>query len=94
MSRAPSKTPADLARRVSSWRGRDRSEDSSRGSSGGGEGGWRRETFRLPREKARETARDWFERFPKAAYLTEVESWRVLEDDLIEFTMRRLPSAD
>jgi hypothetical protein len=50
--------------------------------------------FRLPRDEARETARDWFERFPKAAYLTEVESWRVLDDDLIEFTMRRLPSAD
>lgn len=90
MSRQPTKTPADLARRVSSRRGRDRTEDSVRGS----EGGWRRETFRLPRDKARATARDWFERYPKAAYLTEVESWRVLDDDLIEFTMRRLPSAD
>lgn len=90
MSRQPTKTPADLARRVSSWRGRERGEDSVRGS----EGGWRRETFRLPRDKARAMARDWFERFPKAAYLTEVESWRVLDEDLIEFTMRRLPSAD
>ena len=90
MSRQPTRTPADLARRVSSWRGRERTEDSARGS----EGGFQRETFRLPREKARETARDWFERFPKAAYGTEVESWRVLDDDLIEFTMRRLPSAD
>jgi len=25
---------------------------------------------------------------------SEVESWRVLDDDVIEFTMRRLPSAD
>ena len=33
-------------------------------------------------------------RFPKAAYQTEIESWRVLPDDRIEFTMRRLPSAD
>jgi hypothetical protein len=35
-----------------------------------------------------------FTRFPKAAYMTEIESWRVLPDDRIEFTMRRLPSAD
>jgi len=49
---------------------------------------------RLPREQARETARAWFERYPKAAYMTRVESWRVMEDGRIEFTMRRLPSAD
>ena len=29
-----------------------------------------------------------------AAYMTEIESWRVLPGDRIEFTMRRLPSAD
>ncbi|MFL5122490.1 MAG: hypothetical protein ACJ8C8_18745, partial [Microvirga sp.] len=57
-------------------------------------GTWRRETYRLPREQARETAREWFERYPKAAYLTRVESWRLLDDGLVEFTMRRLPSAD
>jgi hypothetical protein len=55
---------------------------------------WRRETFTLPREAAREKARALFSRFPKAAYMTEVESWRELEGDCIEFTMRRLPSAD
>jgi len=26
--------------------------------------------------------------------MTEIESWRELPDDRIEFTMRRLPSAD
>jgi len=26
--------------------------------------------------------------------MTEIESWRELADDRIEFTMRRLPSAD
>jgi hypothetical protein len=26
--------------------------------------------------------------------MTEIESWRVLPGDRIEFTMRRLPSAD
>lgn len=55
---------------------------------------FRRETFALPREAAREKAREMFRRFPKAAYMTEVESWRVLPGDQIEFTMRWLPSAD
>ena len=58
------------------------------------EGSWRRETFRLPRTQARAKAREWFERFPKAAYMTEIESWRELADDEIEFVMRRLPTAD
>jgi hypothetical protein len=55
---------------------------------------FRRETFALPREAAREKARELLQRFPKAAYLTEIESWRELEGDRIEFTVRRLPSAD
>ncbi|MCP4318739.1 MAG: hypothetical protein GY789_22780 [Hyphomicrobiales bacterium] len=53
-----------------------------------------RETFRLPRGAAREKAQEWFRAWPKAAYWTEVESWRQLPDDEIEFTMRRLPTAD
>ena len=55
---------------------------------------WRRETHVLPRKEAREFARKFLKKYPKAAYWSEVESWRVLEDDVIEFTMRRLPSAD
>ncbi|MGI9351796.1 MAG: hypothetical protein ACR2O3_09555 [Rhizobiaceae bacterium] len=55
---------------------------------------WRRETRVLPREEAREFARNFMKKYPKAAYWTEVESWRVLDGDVIEFTMRRLPSAD
>jgi hypothetical protein len=55
---------------------------------------FRRETFALPREAAREKARELLRRFPKAAYQTEIESWRVLPGDCIEFTVRRLPSAD
>ena len=39
---------------------------------------FRRETFALPREQAREKAREMFRRFPKAAYMTEIESWREL----------------
>jgi hypothetical protein len=55
---------------------------------------FRRETFALPREDARAKAREMFRRYPKAAYMTEIESWRVLPGDRIEFTVRRLPSAD
>lgn len=53
-----------------------------------------RETFTLPRAAARVKAREWLDRYPKAAYWTAVESWRILPGDEVEFTMRRLPSAD
>jgi hypothetical protein len=56
--------------------------------------GFLRETFMLPREAARLKAREWFDRWPKQAYWTEVESWAERPDDMIEFTMRRLPAAD
>ena len=76
--------PADIARRAAkALSGRERPRDA-----------FRRETFALPREAAREKAREMFRRFPKAAYMTEIESWRELPGDRIEFTMRRLPSAD
>ncbi|MEI9803444.1 MAG: hypothetical protein WDN48_01940 [Pseudolabrys sp.] len=55
---------------------------------------FRRVTFSLPRAQARAKAREFFAAFPKAAYMTEVESWRELPGDVIEFTMRRLPTAD
>ncbi len=53
-----------------------------------------RQTYRLGLLDARAKAREWFAEYPKAAYWTEVESWRQLDNDQIEFTMRRLPSAD
>ncbi|MCX8255790.1 hypothetical protein RHAL1_03475 [Beijerinckiaceae bacterium RH AL1] len=59
-----------------------------------GESPWRRETFTLPRSEARAVAHEWFTAFPKAAYMTEIESWRELSDGQIEFTIRRLPTAD
>jgi hypothetical protein len=73
--------PGDLARRLAARR-------TAQGPA------FRRETFTLPREEARQKAREFLRRFPKAAYMTEVESWRELPDGRIEFTMRRLPSAD
>jgi hypothetical protein len=79
--------PIDLAARVASRRSR-------RSRATATEDAWRRETFCLPRDEARAKAREWFERFPKAAYMTEIESWREVAGDRIEFVIRRLPSAD
>jgi hypothetical protein len=56
--------------------------------------GYLRETFTLPRDIARTKARDFLKRYPKAAYMSAVESWRELPGGDIEFTMRRLASAD
>ena len=56
--------------------------------------GYLRETFTLPRDQARAKARDFLNRYPKAGYMSAVESWRELPGGVIEFTMRRLPSAD
>ena len=80
------KTPSDLAQRVGERR---RARAREQGSSL-----WRRETYTLPRVEARDKAQEWFQRFPKAAYMTEIEFWRELADGQIEFTIRRLPSAD
>lgn len=77
-----SRRPADIARRSAKVL-RARPRDA-----------FRRETFALPREQARAKAREMFDRFPKPAYMTEIESWRELPDGRIEFTMRRLPTAD
>jgi hypothetical protein len=75
--------PADIARRLGKR---------ARATAGGD--AWRRETYTLPRTEAREKAREWFGKYPKAAYMTEIEFWRELSDGRIEFTIRRLPSAD
>jgi hypothetical protein len=72
--------PRDLADRMA---GQSRHED-----------GFLRETFTLPRDKARIRARDFLVRYPKQAYMSCVESWRELPDGDIEFTMCRLRSAD
>lgn len=79
------KRPADLAKRVAD--GRDRRKLTHTDA-------FRRVTFTLPREAARTKAREMFARYPKTAYMTEIESWRELPGDCIEFTMRRLPTAD
>ena len=39
---------------------------------------------------ARKLAEEYFERYPKDRYQTEIESWRLLQSANIEFTMKRL----
>ena len=74
--------PRDLASRMAGRREQVRDD------------GFVRETFTLPREAARSWARDFLTRYPKEAYMSSVEHWRELPDGAIEFTMRRLSSAD
>jgi hypothetical protein len=76
------KHPRDLARRMAEQRRSALSD------------GYKRVTFRLPRPEAREKAREMLRRYPREAYMTQIESWSELPDDVIEFTVRRLPSAD
>jgi hypothetical protein len=73
----------DLAERMAGRHGRLRRDD-----------GFVRETFIQPRDAARKTARAFLDRFPKQAYMSEVERWRELPGGVIQFTMRRLPTAD
>jgi len=93
--------PRDLASRIASRRqhekGRRQHEKGRRQQEKGRrqrEDGFVRETFTLPREAARSRARDFLTRYPREAYMSSVEQWRELPDGAIEFTMRRLASAD
>ena len=84
--RVPARPPFDsLKRALERARAEGRRKDRD---------GFVRESFTLPRSAARAKAREWFDRWPKQAYWTEIESWRERPGDVIEFTMRRLPSAD
>jgi hypothetical protein len=77
------KSPRDLAGRMRSQRDQRKLTD-----------GFMRETFTLPLDAARAKAREYLDRFPVGGYSTIVEKWRALDDGRIEFTMRRLPTAD
>ena len=79
------RTPKELADQMAGKRSRDRLQSGDC---------YVRETFTLPREEARAKARDWLNAYPAAAYMSEVEWWRELPGDRIEFRMRRLRSAD
>ena len=49
-----------------------------------------REKFTRERSAARKLAVEYFQRYPKDRYQTEVGSWRNLQSQNIEFTMKRL----
>lgn len=80
---AMAKTPRDLADRMVARRRQTKADD-----------GYARETFTQPRDQARQTARAFLDRWPAAAYMSRVETWRELPGGEIEFTMKRLKSAD
>jgi hypothetical protein len=78
------KSPRDLANRSRDLRDLSKLKD----------GGFLRETFTLPLHVARLKARQILDEYPAGGYMTIVENWRELPDGQIEFTMRRLPTAD
>ncbi len=75
--------PRDISERMRGRRDRQKLDD-----------GFTRETFTLPVDEARVKAREFLTTFPVGGYATIVERWRQLDDGRIEFTMRRLPTAD
>lgn len=77
------RNPRELADRMASRRQQARADD-----------GYVPETFTLPRDAARVRAKAMLDRWPTAAYMTAVETWRELPGGVIEFTMKRLRSAD
>ncbi len=77
------RTPRHLAKRMAARSRQAHADD-----------GFARETFTLPHDQVRERARAYLTRWPAAAYMSVVESWRELPGGEIEFTMRRLRSAD
>jgi hypothetical protein len=76
------KTPRELADRMRDHRAQHRARD-----------GFVRETFTQPRDDTRQTVREFLDRYPTPAYMSEVEHWRELSGGEIEFTMRRLRTA-
>lgn len=55
---------------------------------------WRRKSFVVPASEARAIVSAWLDRYPQARWRSEIENWRIVGDDLVQLTMRRLPQAD
>jgi hypothetical protein len=49
-----------------------------------------REKFTRESSIARRAVREYFKRYPKEQFQTELESWRYLPSQTIEFIMKRL----
>lgn len=60
------RTPRDLADRMTARRRQAKADD-----------GYAREAFTQPRDKARQTARAFLDRWPNAAYMSAVETGSV-----------------
>ena len=88
------KSPTDLANRMNARRQLLKERSLTEGKAVTGSDGWMRQSFTLPRNEARAKANEMLGRFPKAAYDTQIERWRVLPGDHIEFVIKRLPTAD
>ncbi|HAP13299.1 MAG TPA: hypothetical protein DEA80_17265 [Afipia sp.] len=73
---------------------RDLADEMARRRKARADDGFVRESFTLDRPEARQTARAFLDRWPAAAYMSAVDTWRELPNGRIEFTMRRLKSAD
>jgi hypothetical protein len=56
--------------------------------------GFVRETFSVPRQEARARGKAFLKSYPMAAYMNEVERWCELPNGAIEFTLRRLRTAE
>jgi len=49
-----------------------------------------REKFTRESSTARRAVREYFKRYPKEQFQTEIETWRYLPSRTIEFVMKRL----
>jgi hypothetical protein len=49
-----------------------------------------RQKFTKEQSFARQHAKEYFEKYPKDRFQTEIESWRELQSRNIEYTMKRL----
>jgi hypothetical protein len=79
------KRPRDLADRSRDLRSVRKLKDDD---------GSMRDTYRLPLNAARLKARKMLNGYQTGGYVTILENWRQLPDGQIEFTMRRLRTAD
>jgi hypothetical protein len=56
--------------------------------------GFLHKTFTLPVDDARAKAREIMRELPTGGYMTIVEDWWQMPDGKVQFTMRRLPTAN
>jgi hypothetical protein len=49
-----------------------------------------REKFIRESSTARRAVREYFKRYPREQFLTDLETWRYLPSQTVEFTMKRL----